>query len=134
MLKQQRYNTLEEIKFAATAPLKHLFGDHTACKESWCSAKVAERDGKQYVSKDGPYLCKVKDKDIHRDLKNVVDQFSTDTRLLESVHGGDTQANESLNNTLAYLAPKNKHYSNSSALMNRVSINAAHQITTMENF
>ena len=134
MLKQQRHNTLEEIKHAATAPLNHLFDDHSACNESWCLAKLANKEGKQYLSKDGPYLSKIKDKDIYEDIQKVVNQFSTDERLLESVHGGDTQANEALNNTLAYLAPKNTHYSNSTSLLNRVAVNAALQITTHVNY
>ena len=58
------------------------------------------------MSKNGPYLDKIRNKEEYEQIKEVCDKFSTDKRLLESLHQGDTQANESLNMTLAYYAPK----------------------------
>ena len=94
------------MRHASKAPLLHLFNDHSHCNESWCLAKVAEREGKVYVSKDGPYLDKEINKTEYEQLKAVCDRFSTDERLMESLHSGDTQANESLNMSLTFFAPK----------------------------
>ena len=101
---------------ASQAPLQHMFGNHAFCKEEWCLAKVAEKEVKEYVSKDGPYLDKIRNKEEYEQIKEVCDKFSTDKRLLESLHQGDTQANKSLNMALAYYAPKNVNYSHSPSL------------------
>ena len=125
--KRQPSENIEDVKKAAKAPLKHLFGNHENCDECWCLAKTAEKQGKVYISKDGPYLDMEKDKEVYEDLKKVCDRFSTDERLHEIMHDGDTQKNECLNMTLAHIAPKTTNYSHSSSLTNRVAINAGQQ-------
>ena len=125
--KNQPSENIEDVRKAAMAPLKHMFGNHENCEECWCLAKTAEKQGKVYISKDGPYLDMEKDKEIYEDLKEVCDRFSTDDRLREIMHDGSTQKNECLNMTLAHLAPKTTNYSHSSSLTNRVAINAGMQ-------
>ena len=49
-------------------------------------------------------------------------RFITLDALKEVQHGSDTLLNESLNNTIAWLAPKNKTYGSTQSLLNRVSI------------
>ena len=129
-IKQTRHKTLQDMRTASKAPLQHMFGNHELCKEEWCLAKVAEKEGKQYVSKEGPYLDVVKNKEEYEQIKEVCEKFATDKRLLESLHNGDTQANESLNMTLSYYAPKNVNYSHSSSLKYCVAIKVGVHTTT----
>ena len=56
MLKQQRYNTLDEIRHASKAPLQHLFNDHNYCETSWCLAKRAKEQGLNYINRESPFL------------------------------------------------------------------------------
>ena len=73
-------------------------------------------------------LNKNVDRQVYDDILHIVKQFSTDKMLIKSLHRGNTQANESLNNRLSYFAPKNINYARSSSLLNRVSITGGIQI------
>ena len=121
-LKQKRCSTLEEMRNASKAPLNHLFDDHQHCDISWCLAKQAKEKGWSYVSKDGPFLNKKQNMETYLELKKICDQFSTDEKLKQSLHYGDTQANESFNNQLSYLAPKNINFSQSKSLSYRLAL------------
>lgn len=66
------------------------------------------------------YRDKVKDGLVYETLKEIIEPFITMERLVEIGHGFDTQTNESLNNTVSWLAPKNKTYCGSVALRCRV--------------
>ena len=107
VIKQQRHKSLESFKTAVKAPLSHLFNEHDHCSTEWCLAKRAIKEGKVYISKDGPYLDRIKDKEVYDDIKSVVDRFSTDERLNESLHMRHTQSNEMLNMSLTFFNPKN---------------------------
>ena len=91
---------------------------------------MAEKERNMYISKDVPYLDKVLDAEGYADLKGVCNRFSTDDRLRESLHDGDTQKNECMNMTLAHLAPKTTNYLQSASLSSRVAINASIQAST----
>ena len=133
-IKQTRWTNLDNMREASKAPLEHLFNNHVFCEEKWCMCLKAQKEGKVYVSRDGPFLCKVANKEEYEQLKKITDQFSTDQRLLESMHGGDTQANESLNMTLSYYAPKTINYSQTPSLTYRVAINVGLHTTTYTRF
>jgi hypothetical protein len=68
------------------------------------------------------YRCKIKDAELYKLLQDMVGRFVTLEQLKEVAHMMDTQVNESFNNTVALLAPKNKVYCGSSSLLNRVGI------------
>ena len=87
-------------------------------------AKKAKQNGVCYVNKDGPFLNRNEKKGqiIFNQLNEIFERFTTDEKLLESLHHGDTQANESFNNQLAYLAPKSVNYSQSKSLHFRLAI------------
>ena len=121
-IKQQRYNSLDDMRRASKAPLNHLFGDHEYCNDSCCVAKKIKEKGLKYVSKDGPFLDKEKDHKTYQQLKEVCDRFSTDEKLKQSLHPGHTQMNESFNNMLSYIAPKNVNFSQSNSLSYRFAL------------
>ena len=52
----------------------------------------------------------------------MISRFITLPKLKEVAHVFDTQVNESLNNTISWLAPKNKCYGGSQSLGNRIAI------------
>ena len=62
-------------------------------------------------------------------------RFITKEALDEVGHGHDTQVNESLNNTISWYAPKNKTYSGTWSLWNRIAIAlGVHSIGAKDHF
>ena len=82
-----------------------------------------------YPEKDfkGKYRCKNANKELYDFMKPMYNEFTSEERLLEMMHGMDTQKNEALNAGIAFKAPKHKNYSTSWSLVTRalttVSIN-----------
>ena len=131
-LKQNNCKSLEEMRNASQAPLNHLCNNHNYCNSEWCGQKKALEQGKIFRndndSKSYLDLNNDVDRQVYDDILHIVKQFSTDKMLIESMHKGNTQANESLNNILSYFAPKNINYARSSSFLYRVSINGGIQI------
>jgi len=117
--------TDDEIVNKAKAVLEHHFDNHQHCGK-WCRRKS------QYV---GPitkaehkarrrkyYRNKERDAKLYSVLQQKIARFITVDALREVCHNMDTNVNESLNNTIAWVAPKNKVYSGTASLSNRMSI------------
>lgn len=64
----------------------------------------------------------VDDKLLHEKLHDTMGKCITQEKLTDIAHGMDTNANESFNNTVSWYAPKNKVYSGSRSLWNRIGI------------
>ena len=104
---------------AARAVVEHHFDNHEFCGD-FCNRKGLtdeQRSGSQKI-----YRCKQKDEKLYAYLNDAIARFITKEALDEVGHGHDTQVNESLNNTIAWYAPKNKTYSGTYSLTNRISI------------
>ena len=109
-----------EYKSAAQCVLDHHFGEHSECGP-WCRQKTASAEAQQQSKKF--YRDKQQDKKLYQKLHSMLfDKYFTLPRLRECAHGYDTQVNESLNNVVAWLAPKNKMYCASYSLTNRVAV------------
>ena len=111
----------DDFEDAGKAVLEHHFDCHDYCRSSFCkrmSMTQEERD----ADTDKIYRCKTKDSKLYSFLKDLLERFVSKDKLLEVGHGMDTQVNESLNNSIAWLAPKNKTYAGSQSLTNRVCI------------
>ena len=67
------------------------------------------------------YSEKKTDNQLYNLLKRTFFLFQADKVLKESLHMFDTYKNESMNNVIAYVAPKNKTMANSMSLNNRIS-------------
>lgn len=131
------------------AVLKHHFDNHDYCG-CWCRRKLmtlterratagtTQQEEKQQDEEEPLpkfYRCKTKDKELYDYLYGVTARFVTFEALKEVAHGGDTQVNESLNNTISWVAPKNKTYSASKSLLNRICIAVGiHCLGTFEYF
>jgi len=90
------------------AVLEHHFDSHQHCGD-WCSRKDQTEEQKANTK-----LCD--------ELKKRIERFVSYEALLEVSHGVDTNANESFNNAVAWLAPKNKTHSKSESLKNRIAV------------
>ena len=72
--------------------------------------------------KKGYYRDMEKDKAVFQQLKQAFLPYTTRKSLEQVLHNFNTQLNESLNNKITYLAPKNRNYSKSMELPTRVSL------------
>ena len=101
------------------AVLEHHFDNHEFCG-SFCTRKDMSDADRAATTKY--YRNKEKDKELYKLLHEAIARFVALDALREVGHGMDTLVNESLNNSIAWLAPKNKTYSMSHSLLNRISV------------
>jgi len=111
---------------AGKAVIEHHFDSHQCCGD-WCRRKDLTDEQRKESTKF--YRCKTKDAKLCEWLQEKLARFLTLEALKEVGHGMDALVNESFNNTAAWLAPKNKVYSGSLSLRNRIDIAIA--ITTL---
>ena len=76
----------------------------------------------------GYYRCKVQHETFYKECKTALAKYITPEMLTMLRHKFSTQKNESLNHSVATLAPKGKDYSQSSSLKTRVMLTAGAQI------
>ena len=107
----------EAVLKCGRAVLEHHFDNHKDCGE-WCRRKTqtAEERKKHF------YRSKEKDKLLYDELKRIMARFLTLEALREVAHTMDTNANESLNNTISWIAPKNKVLCGTVSLAVRIAI------------
>ena len=124
----QHKETDEEIIDAGKAVLEHHFDNHQHCG-GWCRRKLAllkrqqQQEQQQAVDVDKKfYRDKTKDAPLYSKLQSIMARFTTLEALKEVGHNMDTCANESFNNTVSWLAPKNKVYCGTNSLKNRICI------------
>ena len=108
---------VDQFERCGKAVLEHHFGNHEHCG-NWCRHKDQTQEQQQQSTKH--YRCKIRDAKLHSLLQSKIARFVTKDALLEVGHGMDTLMNESLNNSIAWLAPKNKVCSTTLSLRNRV--------------
>ena len=104
---------------AADCILDHHFDNHKNCAK-WCRRKVATAE--EIKKKKKFYRSMEHDGKLYAKLKDIIARYISIERLRELAHGHDTQVNESLNNTAAWLAPKNKMYCSTHSLSNRIAM------------
>jgi len=105
--------------------LEHHFDNHEHCGD-WCRRKPQHvgpiTKAEHKANKKKCYRHKTRDAKLCSVLQQKLARFTSVEALREACHDMDTNVNESLNNTIAWLAPKNKVYSGSSSLSNRTCI------------
>ena len=100
----------------------HVFGDHTSCDACWCKA-LSLTDPSLYKYQALPFKCPITDTAIQTSLKDVFHKYASKANQLAQL--GSSQANESLNHSIARKAPKSQHYSSSDSLLFRVGATVA---------
>ncbi|XP_076102353.1 uncharacterized protein LOC143071724 isoform X2 [Mytilus galloprovincialis] len=105
------------IENGLRASIDHIFGEHAHCVQSWCGYL---KDKTTYKHSSLPHGKDLKSLDLKSDLEKLfLDKLVPNSKKLANL--ASSQANESLNMTIATKAPKYKHYSASSSLSYRVS-------------
>jgi F0F1-type ATP synthase delta subunit len=93
----------EEMLNNSKAVIEHHFDNHEYCG-NWCHhCKQSEEERKKKF-----YRCKDKDAALYKQLKEMLARFLTIDALKEVAHNLDTCVNESMNQVVSWLAPKNK--------------------------
>ena len=106
-----------DILMCGKCVIEHHFDNHEHCDE-WCRRKEqSEEERKKHF-----YRCKTKDAELYAELNRLLRRFITLEALKEVAHNMDTLVNESLNNTIAWIAPKNKVYCGTVSLSVRIAI------------
>jgi len=95
------------------AVLQHHFDNHEYCGDWYCRKEQTQQQ-KEDAKKH--YRSKETDPKLYNELEKRIDRFITLDAFKEVSHGMDTNTNESFNNVVAWLAPKNKTYSKSKSL------------------
>ena len=123
---QTRQLTFAEMKKLKDVPILHATGDHSICNSDWCHSKKAQENGTK--DKKKPMFSLPKDVCKIEQIKTIHESFTTDEEFREMHHPWSTQVNESLNMRLTELAPKYKHFSQSSTLQHRVTVISIHNL------
>ena len=112
--------TDDEMIESSKAVIEHHFDNHEHCG-AWCHRKATIENGAADTKKKY-YRCKDKDAKLYKALWERIERFITLEALQEVSHGMNTLMNESFNNTVSWVAPKNKVYSLSDSLQNRMAL------------
>ena len=108
MIKKNREKTIEELSEASKFPLEHMFNSHANCSAEWCFKTRASEEGKTYNEIEYEFRCKQNNNQLYNLLRKTIFLFQTEKVLKDSLHMFDTQKNKSMNNLIAYVAPKKK--------------------------
>ena len=120
-VKQNRNLPKEKLSLKVYNVLAHTSSNHNNCDSTWCNDLKAKE--KNEVNIAAPeHRIKKTDQDTSLQLKTIFDQYTSVEQMGYCKHLFDTQTNESLNESIANVAPKNVCYSNSISLFSRVSI------------
>ncbi|XP_061191735.1 uncharacterized protein LOC133199972 [Saccostrea echinata] len=114
----QNVGNEDGISTGLDAMYKHPFGDHSSCGD-WCS----HRENPNMNYKSLPYGKCLSDSKLQSSLLDLFTRYKGISKKL--AHMGSTQANESLNMTIASKAPKRCHFSGSACLGYRVAAGVA---------
>ncbi len=133
-VKRYRHLTVEELSQKVYNILEHICDNHDNCDESWCYDAKAKALGKQYKAPP-EHRIKKDDTVTYQQLKKIFDQYANLEQMGYCNHPYDTQTNESLNQAIATLAPKNTCYSGTISLYSRIAlVIGIHNLGHVEHF
>ena len=114
---------LEEFKSKSHCIYLHHFNDHSCCNVSWCKVLKSERPVNplqltaSYLAK---FRCKDKDSKLFHKLIKGYEPYLNDAALEQVYHEYSTNKNESFNRRVTAVAPKNRHFSSTMSLHDRI--------------
>ena len=112
-----------EFKAKAHCIYLHHFNDHSCCNESWCKVLKSRRQEnplgltQTYLAK---FRSKVNDAQLFLKVKDDFDYYLTDAMLEQVYHCYSTNKNESLNRRISAVAPKDRYFSGTMSLHDRI--------------
>jgi hypothetical protein len=119
MIRSLRRLSEDAFLDAGKAVVEHHYDNHEYCGQ-WCPRRRLTDHEKNLSEKY--YRSKVNDAKLLCNYPTITARFITLPKLKDVAHVMDTQVNESMNNTISWLAPKNKCFGGSQSLLNRISI------------
>ena len=105
----------DSLKLALAACVPHMYGEHATCG-AWCEYS---KDPENYRHSSLPYGKDLSNTSTKAALTKLFNGYVNNADKL--CHYGSSQANESLNNTIASKQPKSRHYGSSASFSYRVS-------------
>lgn len=114
--KQARGKPFNEYKIAMESALYHHGNDHQYCDPAWCRYAAGTKDPAE--NKRSVLIGTVK----WHNLEKVHKKYTTNDMLQMCHHEFDSQKNESLNTRIATYAPKNKTFSYTKSLEDRIDL------------
>jgi hypothetical protein len=121
-VKRNRHLKAEELSEKVANILEHVCNNHISCDAAWCYDVKAKEAGKVYSAPKDHRINKEIDKLTYLQLKKIFDQYTSFDQMRYCNHPFDTQTNESLNESIARLAPKSVCYSGTNSLNSRIAI------------
>jgi len=121
-IKRNRHLPAEELSQKVYNILDHVCGKHNGCDAAWCYDLKAEEKNEVYNPPAEHRINRENDGDTYLQLKKIFDQYASIQQMEYCNHCFDTQTNESLNEAIATVAPKNVCYSNSISLYSRIAL------------
>jgi len=123
--RQNRNETYEVFKSRYPAVIEHHYGNHAYCqgKEEggWCKYKGND-DMIEEAKRQNRYRDKDADLDQYKLVLKIWEHFGTDLMLKQVHHLFMSQKSESLHQQITRVAPKDKHFSNTMSLSDRVAM------------
>jgi hypothetical protein len=112
-----------------------IYWHHFDCHEK-CGAFCRRKDetAEQRSKSNKFYRSKEKDHELFTALEEIMSRFISMEKLKEVAHSYDTNPNEAMNGLIAWIAPKNKHYSGTQSLRTRVAVAVSIQCFGFESF
>jgi hypothetical protein len=102
--------------------LQHICGIHDGCDVAWCYDLKAKERNKACNPPKEHRINEDADPNTYLQLKKIFDQYASVEQMAYCNHPFDTQTNESLNNSIATVAPKTTCYSGTISLFSRIAI------------
>jgi len=130
-IRQLKDKPEEEWVESGKALVDHHFDSHDFCGE-WCKRKKETEEEKLQSKKQ--YRDKNRDHGLYSLLCGAIAPFISLPCLKEVGHGANTNVNESLNQTISWLAPKNRTYCGSMSLRNRVGMAVSVHLVGFDTF
>ena len=87
-------------------------------KENWSHGPEQRKQSKRYYRR----MKNEDDQKLYSKLQGILAKYIAFERLCDISHGMDTNPNEAFNNTVSWLAPKNRVLCGTHSLWNRVCI------------
>jgi hypothetical protein len=118
---------------AGKAVVDHHFDKHDGCGD-FCRRKKELAEDTPEITKKKVYRSIEKEPELYSLVCEILADYITMEKLEEIGHGYHTNVNESFNNLVAWIAPKNKVYSGSGSLRARIAMAIGIKLVGFEEF
>jgi hypothetical protein len=133
MSRQLKDTPKDKWPSAGKAVVDHHFDKHDGCGD-FCRRKKELAEGSLQDGKQKVYRSIEKEPELYSLVCAILADYITMEKLEEIGHGFHTNVNESFNNLVAWIAPKNKVYSGSGSLVARIAIAIGMKLAGFEEF